>query len=90
MIDAAVQNAYSLARLTNQGKTESRETWIEKLGNFDLFLFILIKFFSNFIGLDLIKENIENRYKRAQMENWHGYSLKTQYSKYSKFPGKSI
>ena len=36
MIDVSVQNAYSLARLTNKGKTESRETWIEELG----FLFI--------------------------------------------------
>jgi hypothetical protein len=36
MIDVAVQNAYSLARLKNKGKTESRETWNEELG----FLFI--------------------------------------------------
>jgi hypothetical protein len=35
MIDVAVQNSFSLAKLTNESPTDllrTRETWIEKLG----------------------------------------------------------
>ncbi len=57
MIDAAVQNAFSLAKLTNEPQINMyrlRECWIEKL------------------GLDLIIDNVQSRYDQAVAENWSG------------------
>jgi hypothetical protein len=57
MINAAVQNAFSLAKLTNEPQINMyrlRECWIEKL------------------GLDLIIDSVQSRYDQAVAENWSG------------------
>ena len=82
MIDTAVQNAVSLAKLTNPDKNNSstlRENWIQKLG-LHCPLQKNYNYKSGFciIGLDLITENIKCRYRIATNENWHGRSIKTR------------
>jgi hypothetical protein len=61
MIDVAAQNAFSLAKMTNDPQNDVlrlRQNWLEKL------------------GLDLITENTKDRYDRADKENLLGRSLK--------------
>ena len=61
MIDAAAQNAFSLAKLTNESQIDILrlwQNWLEKL------------------GLDLFNENAKVRHDRAVNENWFGRSLK--------------
>jgi hypothetical protein len=61
LIDAAVQNAFALAKLTNESQTDIgrlRQTWIEKL------------------GLDLIKQNAKIRYEIAAKEGFRGRKTK--------------
>jgi hypothetical protein len=64
MVDASVQNAISLAKLTNEPTNilRLRENMIEQL------------------GLDLIIDNVESRYKKAEQENWHGRTIKHRHN----------